>query len=69
MKSAKIDDFEKTSSFFFTEFLSSFIHGENNDDEFHHPIHDPFDPYLYPGQDLVIDESYHGIDRSSNHDY
>ncbi|SES90243.1 hypothetical protein SAMN05216389_103115 [Oceanobacillus limi] len=36
------------------------------DDNFHHQSgHDPHDPYTNPGLDIVVDESYHGIDHGS----
>ncbi|SMB83540.1 hypothetical protein SAMN00017405_1056 [Desulfonispora thiosulfatigenes DSM 11270] len=30
---------------------------------------DPFDPYTNPGIDIVIDESYHGIDHGLDNDF
>ena len=32
-------------------------------------MRDMHDPYLNPGQDIVVDESYHGIDHGADHSF
>ena len=29
-------------------------------------MHDTFDPYTNPGQDIVVDEVYHGVDHGDH---
>lgn len=57
--------------------ISGLSHSSNSDDDFDLFMHDTLDeemhrhhdPYLNPGQDIVVDEVYHGIDHSHHDDY
>jgi hypothetical protein len=44
---------------------SSYSTSNHIDDDWHQSGHDPHDPYTNPGLDIVVDESYHGIDHGS----
>ncbi|ADH97764.1 hypothetical protein [Salisediminibacterium selenitireducens] len=59
----------------FTEFhnASQLFH---HDQEFQKEMNDSHNPYVNPGQDIIVDESYHGIDHgigianpSDHHDH
>lgn len=50
--------------------ISQHAHSQEMDDLLHQQFIDQMhDPYLHPGQDIVIDETYHGIDHGSHEHY
>ncbi|MFD1706893.1 hypothetical protein ACFSCZ_09135 [Siminovitchia sediminis] len=46
--------------------IEDLVYQSHMDDQM---LRDMHDPYLNPGQDIVVDEVYHGIDHGSDHHY
>lgn len=78
MNSAMTDRFGRMSSFFIGDASSQHHHFHNdmqhqhmmdmhNHDMMHRQMEDMHNPYLNPGQDLVVDQTYHGIDHGMDH--
>lgn len=48
------------------EFMNQQMHDDQDREFMEQQMRDMHDPYLNPGQDIVVDESYHGIDHGSD---